>query len=247
MSFRAAFPVRTSPSQAIKMDSTESDQGCGEKWRGWLAKYDHASSSWRTAQCSLLSEEPELLEILPRSGMTRGGLLWEQPMSVRRTNATGSGLWRTPDTGAGGTSGLLKQGKTHRANGQPIQIRLADQVANPRLWPTPNARDWKDSGPKQGNRKSPNLGTAVHWPTPAARDYKGANAYETTQKKLEEGKRAQMGQLPNAIQQELGHPIGGSLNPMWVEWLMGWPLGWTDLKPLEMGKCPSVQQQHGEN
>ena len=26
------------------------------------------------------------------------------------------------------------------------------------------------------------------------------------------------------------------LNPDWVEWLMGWPIGWTDLKPLETGK-----------
>jgi hypothetical protein len=31
-------------------------------------------------------------------------------------------------------------------------------------WPTPNQRDWKDSGPTQGNRKSPNLGTMVHRP-----------------------------------------------------------------------------------
>ena len=30
--------------------------------------------------------------------------------------------------------------------------------------------------------------------------------------------------------------VGGQLNPTWVEWLMGWPLGWTDLKPLEMDK-----------
>lgn len=29
-------------------------------------------------------------------------------------------------------------------------------------WPTPNARDWKDTGATQGNRHSPNLGTAVH-------------------------------------------------------------------------------------
>ena len=26
---------------------------------------------------------------------------------------------------------------------------------------------------------------------------------------------------------------GGSLNPEWVEWLMGYPKGWTDLKPSE--------------
>ena len=29
---------------------------------------------------------------------------------------------------------------------------------------------------------------------------------------------------------------GGALNPVWVEWLMGWPLGWTDCDPLEMDK-----------
>ena len=27
--------------------------------------------------------------------------------------------------------------------------------------------------------------------------------------------------------------VGGNLNPMWVEWLMGYPTGYTDLKPLE--------------
>jgi len=36
------------------------------------------------------------------------------------------------------------------------------------------------------------------------------------------------------------------LNPMWVEWLMGWPLGWTDLKPLEMDKFQSWQHSHSK-
>jgi len=26
---------------------------------------------------------------------------------------------------------------------------------------------------------------------------------------------------------------GGKLNPRWVEWLMGFPLGWTDLEASE--------------
>ena len=38
----------------------------------------------------------------------------------------------------------------------------------------------------------------------------------------------------------------GQLNPSWVEWLMGWPVGWTDLKPLETGRFQQWQQQHGE-
>ena len=25
---------------------------------------------------------------------------------------------------------------------------------------------------------------------------------------------------------------GGRTNPEWVEWLMGWPMSWTDLRPL---------------
>ena len=36
------------------------------------------------------------------------------------------------------------------------------------------------------------------------------------------------------------------LNARWVEWLMGWPLGWTRLQPLEMDKSHYVQQQHGD-
>ena len=36
----------------------------------------------------------------------------------------------------------------------------------------------------------------------------------------------------------------GQLNPSWVEWLMGWPIGWTDSRPLEMGKFHNVQQWH---
>ena len=38
---------------------------------------------------------------------------------------------------------------------------------------------------------------------------------------------------------------GGQLNPEWVEWLMGWPIGWTALKPLGTDKCQQWQQQHG--
>ena len=40
----------------------------------------------------------------------------------------------------------------------------------------------------------------------------------------------------------LGTP--GKLNPTWVEWLMGWPSGWTDCEPLETDKFRLWQQQH---
>jgi DNA (cytosine-5)-methyltransferase 1 len=40
-------------------------------------------------------------------------------------------------------------------------------------------------------------------------------------------------------------PASGSLNPTWVEWLMGWKLGWTDLKPLETDKYRNVRPLPG--
>ena len=180
------FHAKTLAQQEKVTDLTESVAECGHTWRGWLAKYDQDSCSWRTAQCSLLGEEQELLATLPRWGMTVDGLLWEQPMLEPITKGTGCGLWASP-----------------------------------------NARDWKDSGASQGNRKSPNLGTQVHWPTPRAFMHKDSTT--------DRGKF------------NLGEKVGGKLNPTWTEWLMGWPLGWTDLKPLATDKSHCVQQQHGDS
>ncbi len=53
------------------------------------------------------------------------------------------------------------------------------------------------------------------------------------------------GAYKNAIKN--GTHIPHSINPNLYEWLMGWPQGWTDLKPLEMDKFHYVQQQHGES
>ena len=43
----------------------------------------------------------------------------------------------------------------------------------------------------------------------------------------------------------LGWVVGGKISPTLTEWMMGWPIGWTDLKPLGMGKCQLVQPWHG--
>jgi hypothetical protein len=73
------------------------------------------------------------------------------------------------------------------------------------------------------------------WPTPKTRDWKDGTSQGTM----------------NRQSPDLGKVVGqsketGSLNPNWVEWLMGWPIGFTDLKPLEMDKSHCVPQQHGE-
>jgi len=45
--------------------------------------------------------------------------------------------------------------------------------------------------------------------------------------------------LVGSIGKEHPHLIGRYLRPLVTEYLMGWPIGWTDLKPLAMDKCQS--------
>jgi hypothetical protein len=162
------FRVKTSALPDEVQGLTEDAAECGEKWHGWLAKFDPDSCSWKTAQCSLFEEESESLRTLPRSGMTRSGMLWERQTLVHRISETESGWWLTPQ-------------------------------ANEDAAGTPNGKMQKMLG------NDPKL--------------RGTTPEEWAR---------------------------GTLNPTWTEWLMGWPLGWTDLKPLEMDKYLEWLWQHSD-
>jgi len=164
MLFLAAFPVRTS----VQPDSVEelkgSSRGCGEKWRGSLAKYDPALSLWKTAQCSLLEDSGEFLATWPRWGLMRDGELYLLPTSEHCTSAKGSGLLPTP-------SGTSNHGKNHVAG------RLDE---------------W-------GGSSNPWRGTE----------------------------------------------IGKTYSPAFEEWVMGWPVQWTELTAYETDRFHAWQQAHG--
>lgn len=46
--------------------------------------------------------------------------------------------------------------------------------------------------------------------------------------------------------QHPGHPEYGELSPEWVEWLMGWPQGWTNTKPMNAAAFKEWQDDNGE-
>lgn len=196
--FRAGFHVKTSQQPEKARELTENDQECGSTWRGWLAKYDPNASLWRTAQCSFLEDLNESLATLPRSGMTRDGLLWELPMLEQTTRETESGLsesWPTPRSCSAMAATITPESAWSKKRNANLKT-----IVGKRMFPTPTCHNSKEGAyPAEYSRNTPTLATHA----------------------------------------------GGKLNPMWVEWLMGWPLGWTDLKPLEMGKCHCVQQQLG--
>ena len=99
------------------------------------------------------------------------------------------------------------------------------------LWPTPVSVGL-DGG--SGSRKmikrltQAALQDQTKWPTPTVQDAKnngGPSQHRRNNTPL------------NAM-------VGGKLNPTWVAWLMGWPLGWTDLNASAMGKYRQWRQQH---
>jgi hypothetical protein len=130
--------------------------------------------------------------------------------------------WPTPDAsmGTGGRTGVRGAGPTGmRPDGSKVQVTLNAAVANP--WPTPTAGDAKASGSagystESGRSAGVTLtdATVRAWLTPGANDFKGSS---------HPGQRR--GQLDEATENEPG--AKGSLNPAWVEALMGFPAGWT--------------------
>jgi hypothetical protein len=106
-------------------------------------------------------------------------------------------------------------------------LNLADTV---RLWPTPLAGDAHLSSKKEVAQKrikegKVTLSRAVQsqmWPTPRARDYKDGSSVPPS--RVKKPGTATLGQ--KVAMEEI--KTTGSLNPDWVEWLMGYGQGYTD-------------------
>ena len=248
--YLAGFHAKTSAQQEKAQELTESAVECGEKWYASFAKYDPDLFLWKTPQCSLLGDSEEFLETWPQWGLMRNGECWEQRTLEQTIRGTEYGLspngldsFHTPNT-----TGLDGGSNSRRA----LKKRQA-------TWPTPTVGCVE--GGEQSNRvektetggyilrklNKPNMTygaklsdailyeekkTMQKWGTPKVQDSRHA---------LRDRGKGNLGEQVSGLHD------GGKLNPTWTEWLMGWPLEWTDLKPLEMDKSPSVQLPLGES
>ena len=230
--FLEAFRAKTSAQQEKAQESKASAVECEKKWHGLLAKYDPPTHSWKTAQCSLLEDLELSLQIWPRWGSMRNGACYLQPMLVHHTDEsesgylaeTPSGNWPTP-TCADVMTDKLKS--TQQKPNSMHSVSLAQAV---QMWPTPRSCTAMSAPFTENTAKAKfqNLETVVaqRYETPTARMWKDNGTSPSELKRNSE---------------TLAMQAGGALNPTWVEWLMGWPLGWTDLKPLGMDRCPCVR------
>lgn len=202
------FPLPGSE-EARRMTAT-SGRSCLELSRksgplGCLVKMLLASSAWASTM-RYLTWKPKATK--------HNHLLFRLVPSEPRTGGTEYSLWRTP-SGSDGEGGVMEMrlGTTGR-------YKLRDHVhpINAHMWPTPKNCP---SGPdyarvnRQGSGGD-DLATAVArtmFPSPAARDWKSG-----------------LGRKDNGHTPQLPEVVGGQLNPTWVEWLMGFPAGWTELR-----------------
>jgi hypothetical protein len=250
--------ARTSASQAKEPALTEPAAECGDTWRGSLARFDPATSSWRTAQPSLLEDLGESSVIWPRSGMTAAGRCWELPTLEHRTSGTGSGLSVPTPTVYDSTGNGTPRKDSNLDQGGRHGVSLHHFVAK---WPTPTASAMPCEGTQRIMRKKWLAGelSLEEASAIAGRDVRKAQGkvpemWPTPVKSDSQARRPSKGwngdsDLPSVVWQVDGGTENpekppAQLNADWVEWLMGWPLGWTDLKPLATGKSPFAPQQH---
>lgn len=71
------------------------------------------------------------------------------------------------------------------------------------------------------------------WPTPTASEASGGGSAKMAERALRKERRARSGRKIQLKLRDLSKlKTGGQLNPRFLEWLMGVPIGWTDIKPL---------------
>ena len=220
----AASPARTFPPQVRARESKEAAPVSGPKWRGSSVRWDHDSSSWKTVPSSPGAVSTSFSGTWPRWGTMRAGVCSERVTPARPTSASGSGSWPTPNKMDALDGPLMcdpehwrKRAMQKLEQGICLQFPLRIAV---QMWQIPEA------GIPVAASSTQILRT---WPTPTVSDANGGRGRASS---------CQGGE-------NLRTAIGGHMNPTWVEWLMGWPLGWTDLRASAMDRFQQWRRSHG--
>ena len=189
---------------------------------GSLVKMCLGSSIWHSTRCFLTWKRKDTKD---------RRLLFRLAVSMHRTSENGSPFWPTPSTGAalcGGTG----------------NFKTLEKMAEKGLITEEERRELSKGN---GGKTNPEL---LEWlmgyearftgliPTPTSTDYKGGclsrywkpDSHSVhVERERERRKRGYDGLLRSFAEVT---PLGriGYLNPEWVEWLMGFPPGYTEVK-----------------
>jgi len=158
----------------------------------------------------------------PKWGILSDGVVGELRMSEPGIKENESLLLPTPTVADSKSNGTPSQ-----LNRDTVNLNTVVKV----IFSTPRASDMENPASKRmsGIDHRHQLREEVRmFPTPAAEDNRdrGNLSMPSIQRRIKLGK--QLG-LSMVVDQ-----TSGSLNPRWVEWLMGFPHDWTELEPSEM-------------
>ena len=209
---------------------------CGLKCSELSESCARIASSVRTYLESSSLPPGRWSRIWSAQAITLSCLILKLRLSELGTEEAGCSLWATPNTmdsmDCRSYEAMKSQAQHGGRKGRRRPSNLREQV-DPLM-----CRAYEDAAAEKRRL----------WPTPAARDYKGANSMEHLTKPKMPGNKNHTGQLANAVKlfttpcaadsegstggtnhRSLRTDVNGQLNPTWVEWLMGFPTGWTDL------------------
>jgi len=189
-------------------------------------------------------EEPDLFgtsrkysKPFPASGTMRNGVCWARPTLAHRTTENAAGFWHTPTVVQRSRSeaGWEKRRKARNATGRKTipPGSLEEQVlmsGDTPCW------DWNTSPANPRNKI-----TRLMFPTPRTGGMcGGSGSYQKLKDLMDKGL------ITPEERRGMVAGNGGKLNPQFVEWLLGFPSGWSGLEGLAMPKSRSAPQPHGK-
>ena len=248
-SLRRRKSARRIDANACSSWLTPRAQESGEKQDTFLAR-----NGDRTTRCSgSLRAQTEMWPTASATDASRGGPSGRYGNGTLHLPAAAiQAQWHTPNVPNGGRKnppGTSPTGMT--PDGKKRQIGLEHQAV--RIWPTPRANPNSDRQTKptpsqikgehglnlamvavtqtqvwptprtcSGKRSSGSNRTELveAWATPTTRDWKDGTATADVETNSLLGRQA-----PRSMKRGSTSPL--TLNPLFVEWLMGWPINWT--------------------
>ena len=217
---------------------------------------------WPTARVSSANgpAQSEIAAGNPKKRLEVSAACWPTPTAQdfrkRGPNSSQFGLaesscqWATPNTmdhlpprSAEAMEKML--GPTGQRAGRSRPSNLREQI----VWPTPRAQKTSSENPERwearrqaGQVSTPPLAmAALMWPTVTTQDAKnnaGPSQFERSTKPLNVEAALHSSRCPSPLgQTETGMASHKVLNPQFVEWLMGWPIGWTEFAPVGTAWC----------
>lgn len=235
-----------------------------KNYQAWVTSSRNRCSSLRKTLAQAIAESGSSSWPMPRT-VTGGAESAQRKKELGREDSGGGDLqaeaqgWCTPTADRVGSrmdTQLSGDGRTKpnklgwqvaELNWPTARAEDAESCGNhpgaTKNWPTPMAQDSVAAGSKsKGHFLTQAAVTA--WPTPNQRDFKGqdipgrhggtslSHATETGQFSHSSPPDPTLPAGPTSS------PLARRLNPRFVEWLMGWPPGWTAFEPLATGSYP---------